>query len=104
MSGDKPQSVTKLLIDRENDFRFHCAYLAYSKSWDENDTAEAREKLNELIESLSNDKISYPLFYDGLNEFRRDFDYQKNRIQTVRKREWRRKEAKRIRVFRHKKR
>ena len=35
----KPQSneeeeITKLMIDRQSDFRFHAAYLAYSETWD----------------------------------------------------------------------
>ena len=83
------------MIDRENDFRFHCAYLAYSKSWDENDATEAREKLNELIESLSNEKISYPLEAVEANEVNEDFVmqasslfYAKNQRIQIHKANW----------------
>ena len=87
--------VSKLNIDREDDFRFHCAYLAYSKAWDENEDEESREKLNSLIESLSNDKINYYTFYGEINQFREKTDYQRGQmIQSQRKFEWRKKEAK----------
>ena len=101
MTEESVQTPNKLPIDREDDFKFHCAYLAYSKAWDENTAPEARKKLNELIESLQGQKISYDLFYRQLDEFRDIHGYMRQGIQTARKREWRYKEQKRNRISRH---
>ena len=104
LTEEKPKDAHKLLIDRESDFKFHCAYLAYSQAWEENDNAQAREKLNNLIESLSNNRTDYYAFYQELNSFRSNVGYRSyNRIQTSRKSEWRHKEAGRSRNRRHRK-
>ena len=90
------------MIDREDDFRFHRAYLAYADSWEENNSDEARIKLNDLIDSLSNNKIGYHTFYAQLDHFRRRVEYRSRAlIQGERKREWQQKEAKRSRSGRH---
>ena len=48
----KPQSneeeVTKLMIDKPSDFRFHAAYLAYSETWDKTNSLETKMELNEI--------------------------------------------------------
>ncbi|NIR86803.1 hypothetical protein GWO13_04205 [Candidatus Bathyarchaeota archaeon] len=102
----KPQSkeeVRKLMIDRPSDFRFHAAYLAYSKAWDNNTSQEVKAKLNEIMSSLSNKEISYSSFYKRLGQFRkrRSKYYTRKRIETQRKRQWRKKRARAARNARH---
>lgn len=105
----KPQSseaVTKLMIDRPSDFRFHTAYLAYSETWDKTASQETKTKLNEIMLSLSNKKISYSSFYKRLDQFRRHGSkyYARKRIETQRKREWRKKQARATRNARYRRR
>jgi len=96
----------KLLIDRPSDFRFHAAYLAYSEAWDKTVSQEIRSKLNEIMESLSKNKIDYQNFYEKINQYRTNLIPESMRsrmfIETQRKKEWRRREAKSAREARHK--
>ncbi len=102
----KPESkeVTKLMIDRPSDFRFHAAYLAYSEMWDKTASKEIKTKLNEIMLSLSNEMISYSDFYKELGQYREQSPkyYARKRIHTQRKRKWRKRRAKAIRNARHK--
>jgi len=95
----------KLLIDRPSDFRFHAAYLAYSEAWDKTASQEIRSKLNELIESLTKNEIDYQDFYEKINQYRTNIPPELARsrmyIETQRKKEWRRREAKSAREARH---
>ena len=108
----KPQSndeeATKLMIDRPSDFRFHAAYLAYSKTWDKTASQEVKTKLNEIMSSLSKEETSFSSFYKGLDQFRRQgakhYAYPRKRIETQRKREWRRRRARDARNARHRRR
>jgi hypothetical protein len=101
--NNKSGTITKLLLDKEKDLRFHLAYLAYSKAWDENNDDEIRKKLNNLIESLSDNEIDQKTFYYKLDRFRTKTEYRRhNTIKSERKRAWRDKEAKRSRFQRHK--
>jgi len=61
-------AVTKLMIDRPSDFKFHVAYLAYSRSWDKTASQETKTKLNEIISSLSNQEIDYSIFYEKMGQ------------------------------------
>ena len=111
MNEENNETISKLLIDNEKDFKFHMAYLAYSSAWDENDNDEARKNLNDLIKSLSDNKTSYQTFYMQLKRFRADDSLgdrggrsRFSSIQTQRKREWQANESKRSRNVRHRKR
>ena len=99
-------AVTKLMIDRPFDFRFHAAYLAYSQAWDKTASQETKTKLNEIISSLSNEEIDYSTFYERMGRYReRGSDYNPKTggwIQTQRKRDWRKRKARDIRNARHK--
>jgi len=99
------EEVTKLMIDRPSDFRFHAAYLAYSETWDKTTSEEEKMKLNEITLSLSEGEISYSEFYKGLDHFRRPgskhYAYSRKRIETQRKRDWRKKQTKNMRNARH---
>ena len=96
----------KLLIDRPSDFRFHAAYLAYSEAWDKSASQEVRGKLNEIIESLPKNEIDYQNFYERISQYRMITNPELARsrvyIETQRKKEWRRREAKSARDARHK--
>jgi hypothetical protein len=100
----KDESVSKLIIDEPSDFRFHAAYTAYSKAWDNASSEEDKVKLNEIMHSLSEGKTSYTVFYGELSHFREEFtEYRgRTRIRGQRKRDWRRSEAKKMRSSRHK--
>jgi len=105
----KPQSneeeVTKLMIDKPSDFRFHAAYLAYSEMWDKTTSQETKMELNEIISSLCKEEISYLDFYKRLDQFRRPgskhYAYPRKRIETQRKRDWRKKQTKKMRNARY---
>jgi len=100
-------AVPKLLIDRPSDFKFHAAYLIYSQAWDENLSQEVRMKLNEIMASLSKGEIDYQSFYKGVNQYRVEFNPEhysggmRARIETQRKRDWRKREAKDARNSRY---
>jgi len=95
----------KLLIDRPSEFRFHAAYLAYSEAWDKAASPEIRGKLNEIMESLSKNEIDYQDFYEKISQYRVNLSPESMRsrmyIETQKKKEWRRKEAKNARNARH---
>jgi len=107
MVDDNPsEKVTKILIDDLSDFKFNAAYLAYSKAWVENLEEKVRLELNKIMQSLIKNKRDYSTFYyeinkygeDGLNEYS-----GRERIRGQKKRAWRKNEAKRRRILRHKK-
>jgi hypothetical protein len=108
----KPQSndeeATKLMIDSPSDFRFHAAYLAYSETWDKTASQEVKTKLNEIMSSLSKEETSFSSFYKGLDQFRRrgakHYAYPRKRIETQRKRDWRKRQNKDMRNARHRRR
>jgi len=101
-SGDNA-GVQKLSIDRPHDFRFHVAYNAYSEAWDNVDSEEAKLKLNEMIEALSKNEISYQNFYKMISPYRAGAQpfSRRFRIKTQRKREWRKKAKRSLRNARH---
>jgi len=108
---DKPTTdtaVSKLLIDRPSDFRFHAAYLIYSGAWDRNTSQEVRKKLNEIMEALSKNQIDYENFYREMNHYRVEFNPEhfkgasmKSYIETQRKSDWRKREERERRNARH---
>jgi len=102
-------AVSKLLIDRPSDFRFHAAYLIYSGAWDKNASQEARTKLNEIMEALSKNEMDYEKFYQEINRYRAEFNPEhfsgegrmKTFIETQRKKDWRKREERDRRNARH---
>lgn len=103
-------TVSKLSIDRPSDFRFHAAYLIYSEAWNKAASDEVRGKLNELMEALSKETIDYESFYTGIHQFRVEFNpdhyvgspySSRTRIETARKRDWRKREERERRNERH---
>jgi hypothetical protein len=104
---DNPtEEVTKLLIDKPSDFKFHAAYLAYSETWDKINSAEIRSELNNLMNDLSKEEMGYSSFYKALDEYRRrgskHYEFSRQRIETQRKRDWRQKRNRQERNSRHK--
>ena len=105
-SGSENKPQTKLEIDRPQDFKFHVAYGAYSRAWDDNQSDAARTRLNGLISSLSKDdsEDNYYAFYSGIQEYRRDslsFRPGRTRIQSQRKRDWQQRDTRDRRDQRH---
>jgi hypothetical protein len=104
MTENTQKPVSKLEIDRPNDFKFRVAYDVYSRAWDENGSDGARLKLNELILSLSKSEGDYSGFYAQIHEYRRDlasFKSGRARIETQRKRDWQKTDARDRRNSRH---
>jgi len=100
------KTVEKLLIDNPSDFRFHAAYLAYSETWDKA-SSEAKTQLNTMITSLSKSEIDTETFYRQIGQYRgtggqEDYFGRRMRIETTRKKDWRKREAKSARESRHK--
>jgi len=96
--------VSKLLLDKPSDFKFHAAYNVYSDAWDRNPSPEVREKLNAIMTSLSSNEIDYPSFYQEISQYRTELGLGyggSGRIQTQRKREFRRREERKERNSRH---
>ena len=96
---------SKQEIDRPSDFKFHLAYEAYSKAWDQTSSDSVRAKLNGLISALAKDENGYTDFYAQIQEYRRDvnvFRPGRTRIETQRKRDWQRTETRDGRNRRHK--
>lgn len=104
----KPQTeeVTKLLIDKPSDFKFHAAYLAYSGTWNKVTSPDTRTELNNILTSLSKEEMSYSSFYRALDDYRRrgskHYEFSRERIETQRKRDWRKKQTRSQRNQRHK--
>ncbi len=100
------EEVTKLAIDKLSDFKFHAAYMAYSKIWDHATSEQIRAELNEIISSLSKEEMSYSSFYQRLDQFGQrgseHHAYPRRRIETQRKRDWRKKQTRAQRNARHK--
>jgi len=100
------EEATKLLIDKQSDFKFHAAYLAYSKTWDKIATSGTRAELNDILVALSKEEMTYTSFYRTLDEYRRrgskHYEFSRERIETQRKRDWRKKQTRSQRNQRHK--
>jgi len=101
------EPVSKQLIDKPSDFRFHAAYMVYSDAWDRTTSPDAKQKLNEAIIALSEDKIDYETFYREVNQYRLQYGPEQSSggrrvfIETQRKRDWRIREEKSSRNKRH---
>jgi hypothetical protein len=100
------KTVEKLLIDNPSDFKFHAAYLAYSETWDKTSSAEVKTQLNAMITSLSKKEIDAETFYRQIGQYRgtsgqEGYFGSKMRIETTRKKDWRKREAKSARESRH---
>lgn len=107
-NNDEPEleTVTKLEIDKPSDFKFHAAYMSYSKTWDKISSSRTRTELNDILVSLSKNKLDYSEFYKILDDYRRQgsrhFEFSRQRIETQRKRDWRQKQTRSQRNQRHK--
>ena len=85
----------KLVIDDTSNFQFHAAYLKYSAAFDDATNANIQNQLNQTILELQQHQVDYPTFYRTIDEVLAQegprYRYHRTRIQTQRKREWRRK-------------
>lgn len=103
-NSSENKTLSKLDIDRPQDFKFHIAYEVYSQAWDDNDSEPIRAKLNELISSLSNED-RYGSFYAQIKLYRKDLDSfspGRKRIQGQKKRAWQKDDSKARRNRRYK--
>ena len=103
---EAPAPEPMKLSDKPSDFRFHAAYLTYSDAWDRASSPDVKLKLNEILDSLSTEKIDYETFYRGISQYRvqsgsEHFGGGRAFIETQRKRDWRKREEKEGRNKRH---
>ncbi len=95
------------LMDKPSDFRFHAAYLTYSDAWDKTSSVDVKVKLNEILTSLSEEKIDYETFYRQISQYRVEYNPEhfsgggRAYIETQRKRDWRKREEREGRNKRH---
>lgn len=100
------EPVEKQMIDKPSDFRFHAAYVTYSDTWDRTQSSDDKQKLNEAITMLAEDKIDCETFYREISQYRGhagpdQFSGGRAFIETQRKRDWRRREQRDERNKRH---
>jgi len=100
------EAIEKKVFEN-TDFKFIAAYGAYSERYDKTDNDEERKRLNDLIDNLDAEKISYPNFYDEISkpdqeEGNRRYQFHRTRISGSRKFAARKAEQKSDRVKRHK--
>ena len=98
--------VEKQMIDKPSDFRFHAAYVTYSDTFDRTQSSGDKQKLNEAITMLAEDKIDSETFYRQISQYRGhagpdQFSGGRAFIETQRKRDWRRREERDSRNKRH---
>ena len=100
---DTIEQPEQILIDDSADFNFYAAYLAYSKAWTDNTDETIRHELNNLMRSLKGNEVSYPDFYRKINQYRNSEEQVKKPwFKAKKKRAWRKSEAKKTRIGRHK--
>lgn len=101
------EPVLKVTFEDVSDFKFKVAYEAYSKAFEKANGAEEKRRLNSKISQLHKNEISYSSFYNEVNQYLgeagRSQSFDRARIQTKSKREYRREEQKIERIKRHKK-
>jgi len=103
------EPVPKQLIDKPTDFRFHAAYLVYSEAWDRTTSQDTKQKLNDAITALSENKIDYETFYRQTSQYRAQLGPEQYSssgrgrmyIETQRKKDWRKREERTSRNKRH---
>ena len=99
------EKVERILVEDLSDFKFSAAYLAYTKAWVENAGEQIRLELNKSMVSLIENKGDYSTFYYEVNKYGKDGENEyssRQRIKGQKKRAWRKNEAKRKRISRHK--
>jgi len=89
---------------QSTDFKFNTAYGVYSTKFDEATEDERKTRLNDLITKLEAEEISYPEFYEAMQEddSERRYRFHRTRIDGSRKFAYRREEQKKDRIKRHK--
>jgi hypothetical protein len=96
------ESVKKLSFE-DMDFKFMAAYGQYSDKFDEAQSDERKERLNEAITQLHKEELSYQDFYTAIDDDSEDQKrFYRAKINTTRKFAYRRNERKVNRIKRHK--
>ena len=97
--------LEKLLIDDPSNFQFHAAYMVYSDTFDATSDSQAKKELNQNLEDLKSNKITFETFYMNISHYRKlDMPRQERfSMQTQRKKDWRKKTQRQERIKRHKK-
>ncbi len=98
------EPVSKVTFSENVDFKFTVAYEAFSKLYDAVNNPENKRKLNDIITELFNKEISYPRFYNDINQFKGEpssREFRRVRIKGQRKRAYRRDQQEKDRIKRH---
>ncbi|MEE8323527.1 MAG: hypothetical protein V3R57_07890 [Candidatus Bathyarchaeia archaeon] len=97
------EQAEQILIDDSADFNFYAAHIAYTKAWTDNLDETIRLELNNLMNSLKENEVSYPAFYRKIDQYRNtEEQVKKPWFKAKKKRAWRKSEAKKTRIGRHK--
>jgi len=99
------EPVSKVIFNKMADFKFAVAYETYSKSFENANRPEERQRLNNIISQLFKNEISYPRFYGEIDRYREDStgrEFRRTRIKGQRKRAYRRDQQEKNRIKRHK--
>ncbi len=101
------EAIEKKVFE-STDFKFGAAYGAYSERFEQSESDEERQRLNDLIVNLDANEISYPNFYEEVSRSdqeggERRYRFHRTRISGSRKFAARKAEQKSDRVKRHKK-
>lgn len=97
------EEPNKLSFDNK-DFKFTTAYNAYVKLFDETESQEDRQTLNDTIKQLNDKEIDFPEFYQKIqpSEDGRARQFHRSQIKGTRKFAYRANERKVDRIKRHK--
>ena len=93
----------KKLSFKDMDFKFMAAYNQYSEKFDAASSDERKTELNDAINQLYKEEISYQDFYGALDKDTDDRNrFYRSKINTSRKFAYRENERKVDRIRRHK--
>jgi hypothetical protein len=96
-------SEVEKLIFESPDFKFGIAYDNYVKCFEGATDNEEKSRLNEVVSKLHEGKISYPEFYENLNQSDEQHKrFHRMKLSSTRKRAYRSQERKVDRIKRHK--
>lgn len=96
------ESVKKLSFDNM-DFKFKAAYGQYAEKFDQSQSEERKNQLNEAITQLHKNELSYQDFYAAIDDDSEDQKkFYRAKISTTRKFAYRANERKVDRIKRHK--
>jgi hypothetical protein len=94
------EKIEKLVFNTK-DFKFRTAYQEYIKAFEETESEEERNELNDMIKKVHKEEISYPDFYQAIRDTENWYQYHRTSINTTRKKSYHKNQQKKARNERH---